>query len=42
MKLELAIPNFEIGLGYTGNMFDRLNMKNLKQKSILLLVAKKT
>ena len=30
VKPELAIPNSEIGSGYTGNIFDSLNMKNLR------------
>ena len=42
MNPELAIPNSQIRSGYTGNIFDSLNMKNLRQKSILELVAKKT
>ena len=42
VKPDLAIPNSEIGSRYTGNMFDSLNMKNIRQKSIFELVAKET
>ena len=31
MKPELAIPNSELGSGYTGNIFDSLNMENLEK-----------
>ena len=30
VKPELAIPNSEIESGYTGNIFDSLNIKNLR------------
>ena len=30
VKRDLAIPNSEIGSRYTGNIFDSLNMKNIR------------
>lgn len=33
-KLKLAISDPEIKSGYTGNIFDSLNMKNVRQKDI--------
>ena len=30
VKWDLAIPNSEIGSRYTGNIFDSLNMKNVR------------
>ena len=34
IKPKLVIPNSEIGSGYTDNIFDSLNMKNLVEKHL--------